>query len=461
MIAGLRKSKWTAPPVIAVISLVLACCGDPSTHVATTRTNSRSMFIASTIPKSQVGSQLKWFLGAVADLPLSREAIVSHFDQLFVSKITPDQVNEALARFSTTGGASLSGLLSETPTSLVAVAEFGTTNLKINISVDNTGLIDGLLLALYLPSWTTIDSELATLAPNVSFLAARVSSNGTCLPIHQVNSSIARPLASEFKLFVLGALANQIASGDISWSDELTVEANSRSIGNPPGSASLQFSPTGTKVSVQETATKMISLSDNTAADMLINLVGRSAVEAQVQQWSTHASQNIPFLTTKELFLLHYFDYPNLANRYLSMDSNGRGALLASSVDHLSLSGVKGSTEPRDVEKLEWFASPEDICHAFVGLRSLSDQPGLSPISSIFSVNTGDLGLETPQWSTVWFKGGSEPGVATLGYLATDSKGQSFVVSAMLSNPTSALSTEATFVLLSVAKAAFELVNQA
>ena len=37
---------------------------------------------------------------------------------------------------------------------------------------------------------------------------------------------------------------------------------------------------------------------------MLIQLVGRSAVQAQDQQWSDHAALNVPFLTTRELFLL-------------------------------------------------------------------------------------------------------------------------------------------------------------
>jgi hypothetical protein len=203
----------------------------------------------------------------------------------------------------------------------------------------------------------------------------------------------------------------------------------------------------------------MISISDNTAADMLIKLVGRSAVEAQVREWSTHASDDNPFLTTRELFLLHYVDYPTLANRYLSLAPNGRAAFLASTVDGLSLSGVQASTQPRDIEKLEWFASPEDICRAFVGLRSLSEQPGLSAISSIFSVNSGGIGLDRPQWSTVWYKGGSEPGVLTLGFLTINNKGQILVVSAMLSDPTSALSTNATFDLLSLVQAAFGLVG--
>jgi hypothetical protein len=311
-------------------------------------------------------------------------------------------------------------------------------------------------------SWAEVDRALASFAsfaPDVGFLAAQVSSDGTCTPIHELDSSTPRPLASEFKLFVLGALAQEIASGHLAWSQELAVQDALKSIGNPPGSGSLQYSPAGTMISVQETATKMISISDNTAADMLINLVGRSAVETQVQRWSTNAALDMPFLTTREHFILRYVNYPSLANHYLSLSPSDRAAFLLSSVDPLSLREVHESTEPHDIESIEWFASPEDICRAFAGLQSFSHQQGLSPLASILSVNSGDPGLEHSQWPVEWFKGGSEPGVLTLGYLAQDSKGHTFVVSAMLSNPKAALPTSATGKLLAVVQDAFRLIK--
>lgn len=49
----------------------------------------------------------------------------------------------------------------------------------------------------------------------------------------------------------------------------------------------------------------------------------------------------------------------------------------------------------------------------------------------------------------------------TLGYLATNSKGQTFVVVVMLSDPAAALSPSATTGLLAIARGAFELVRNA
>jgi hypothetical protein len=193
---------------------------------------------------------------------------------------------------------------------------------------------------------------------------------------------------------------------------------------------------------------------------MLIDLVGRSAVEAQVRRWSTHAPADMPFLTTRELFLLHYVDFPTLASQYLSLTPNKRAAFLASSVDPLSLSEIQAPNEPRDVNTIEWFASPADICRAFAGLQQLSNHAPLSQIRSVFSLNSGSLGLDHSQWSSVWFKGGSEPGVLTFGYLATNTRGQSFVVSAMTSNPTAPLSAAAPADLLAIVRGAFELVSK-
>ena len=112
---------------------------------------------------------------------------------------------------------------------------------------------------------------------------------------------------------------------------------------------------------------------------------------------------------------------------------------------------------PTDIDTIEWFASPDDICRAFAGLQQLAAQPALAPLGPILSANNGGTGLDPAQWPAVWYKGGSEPGVLTLGFLATNSKDQTFVVVAMLSDPAAALSPSATPELLAIVRGAFEL----
>jgi hypothetical protein len=246
----------------------------------------------------------------------------------------------------------------------------------------------------------------------------------------------------------------------MSWDQTLTVRAATQSLGNGAGSGSLQFAAPGTVVSIDQVATKMISISDNTAADMLIGLVGRTAIEAQLRRWTANASTNEPFLTTREMLLLHYG--PGLAERYLAAPRAERAAFLASTVDPLSLATVATgySTDPRYVEQIEWFVAPDDICRAFAGLQSLSTKPALAgSLSKVLSTEVGGIGLSPSKWPTVWFKGGSEPGVLTLGWLATTSGGQTFVVEAMVSNPDAALAANSITDLVAVAKGAFGLLR--
>ncbi len=394
--------------------------------------------------------------------------IRAHFDSGFVAQVNPLQINSELENLPAVA-ASLTGLLwqhpARVPVALEAVANFGGQLLTVQITADRAGLISGLLLTPYQPpptSWAQADRDLAGLAPDASLLAARVSPGGVCTPVHQVAAAAARPLASMFKLFVLGALAHQITAGHVSWDQELTVTGALKSAGEV-GPGYLQYVPAGTRVSVRQTALQMISISDNTAADMLIHLVGRSAVQAQDQQWSAHAALNVPFLTTRELFLLQYL-HPALAQRYLSLAPGQRAAFLASSVDPLPLSqaqlqGAANGSLPADIDTIEWFASPDDICRAFAGLQQLAARSALAPLGPILSANNGGIGLDPAQWPTVWYKGGSETGVLTLGYLATNSKGQTFVVVAMLSDPAAALSASAETGLLAVVQGAFDLLR--
>jgi len=242
----------------AVLAVAVAgCTGSPGgtgQGRATTAALPAWAFISKTVPDAPVGRQLSWFLGALADLPLSQQVIRAHFEPAMLAQVSPEQLNSALAQPPAPGGASLIGLVSEyparDPVSLLAVAAFGSVLQTVDISVNRAGLIDTLLYGPYQPpaaSWAQADRELAALAPDASLLAARVSPGGSCTPVHQMAASTARPLGSMFKLFVLGALAHQIAAGQVSWNQDLTVTDALKSVGNI-GPGYLQYDPAGTRV---------------------------------------------------------------------------------------------------------------------------------------------------------------------------------------------------------------------
>jgi hypothetical protein len=270
-------------------------------------------------------------------------------------------------------------------------------------------------------TWAGVDKQIQQAAPQTRLLVARVTGGG-CQTVHAVDATTPAPLGSAFKLYVLDALARAIAAGTVSWDQRLTLTSQLTSL-----------------------------------------LVGRTAVEsAAAAAGMADPALDTPFLTTRELFVLKLDDWPGLASRYLALDAAGRPAMLAGTVDRVPLSALHvtaptGWTQPRDISTIEWFASPADICRVYASLAALSRQPGLAPVASILAINNGSLNLDPRQWSTVWFKGGSEPGVLTLNYLATTRTGQSYVVSALAANPSAPIPATATAQLIGAIKGAFTL----
>lgn len=90
------------------------------------------------------------------------------------------------------------------------------------------------------------------------------------------------PAASTIKIPLLIALFQQIDRGEIKLDEQLTLQKSMLAA----GSGSLSKSPEGSKFSVQEVATKMITISDNTAANLLIDrLWGKDKLNLQFQSW--------------------------------------------------------------------------------------------------------------------------------------------------------------------------------
>ena len=456
---GSRRSggRLSLVMLMAAVMLLAAACSSPGPA-----TGAASTGPAVNPPDTPAGAQLRWLIAAVAHLPISGAQIRAHFDSAFLAQVSPAMVNQALQ--GATGVKLLSIQVSEPDELIATVSTSGVLpRAQVALTVDSQGLISGLRIggvtAAPAPptTWAGVDAAVRSVAPQVRLLVANVS-NGSCQPIHSIDPATAAPLGSMFKLYVLDALGTAVASGTVRWNQLLTVTAQLKSL--PSGE--LQDEPDGTQISVQDTAAKMISISDNTAANMLISLVGRPAVEAALTTTGmADPALDRPFLTTRELFILKLDQWPALAERYTAADEAGRRELLASTVDRAPLPAVAAAQAwitPREINTLEWFASADDICRAYTALAALARRPGLSPIGQVLSINDGGLQLDPAQWKTTWFKGGSEPGVLTLAYLATTQTGQSYVVTVLAENPSQPID-EATAapVLLSAIKGAFTL----
>jgi Beta-lactamase enzyme family/ORF 12 gene product N-terminal len=451
----LRRRWQGVVAVAACMTFAAAGCGSAARKQPAAATVS--------LPGTPAGTQARWLLGALKHAPIPAAEITAHFDHTFLAQVTPAKLNTV---FTGVRSVQLDSVTASTPGALVfMVTANRQTRLNVSMNVDARGLISGLVLrpagATPSPppvpsSWGGVDHAIRSVAPQVRFLAAVVSGS-TCQPVRSIHAGTAAPLGSAFKLYVLDALARAVASGRVSWKQQLTITSSVKSL--PSGI--LQNRPDGTRLSVQQVATDMISISDNTATNMLMALLGRGAVEAAARDTGMASpARDVPFLTTREMFVLKLHDWPGLADRYLAGNAARRQALLAGTVDRVPLSALSATPwiTPRDINSIEWFASPTDICHVYASLASRARQPKLAPLAHILGLNSGGIGLSGSQWRAVWFKGGSEPGVLTLNYLATTRSGKTYMVSVLTENPASPISeTPAALTLLSAIKGAFTL----
>ncbi|MFD5824659.1 serine hydrolase [Lentzea sp. NPDC060358] len=376
--------------------------------------------------------QLDWLVDASGRVPVSDTEIREHVAAVLLDAAGgPAGVNAALTGL---GRLEVTRVVSET-TAQVQAAVRGTDDYLLDLHVDQAGLVDGLRATPDAPvpaTWQELDAQLAALGSRVSFGASEIMPNGRCRDVHGVHDDVQRPLGSGFKLYVLGALGKAVAQHRMSWTDQLAVREDWKSL--PSGD--LQNQPAGTRLPLTTYADKMISISDNTATDHLVHHLGRAAVERQVTAFGNQRPQaNVPFLTTKAMFELKATaQYPARADAYLALPRWARPAAVAG-LERLPLTGLTGWTEPRKIDQIEWFGSPDDICRAFSGLRGL----GQPEIGHALSINDGGLRLDRAAFPEVWFKGGSEPGVLTLNYLARTADGRVFVASVMVSDPVTAL----------------------
>jgi hypothetical protein len=297
--------------------------------------------------------------------------------------------------------------------------------LEVRLTVDGDGRISGLLFTPALEeqpeSLPQVAEQVDGFGPMSAFLAAEVDDAGVCQPIAAVRADEALPLGSVFKLYVLGAVATAVDEGTLSWEQPVVIRDELDSL--PSGIT--QDEPAGSTLTVEELARRMIAISDNTATDHLIDLVGRDRVEAALDVLG-HSDPAItqPFLTTRELFALRS-DF-QLRRRYLDADERTRRQLLAEEVTGQPVHLLDWE-EPRDVTTVEWFATPIDICQALVALDDLDANAELGPVREIMTANEDVFTTDRPL-DRLLFKGGSEPGVLFEAWLAVTAEGQRFAI---------------------------------
>jgi beta-lactamase class A len=181
-------------------------------------------------------------------------------------------------------------------------------------------------------------------------------------------------------------------------------------------SGQMQDWPKNAPVTLQTLATMMISISDNTATDQLIHVLGRDAVNQEVRA-SGHSApdRTLPVLTTREIFALKA--HPAHGESFAALPEDRQAVALEALAQELAAHPERFApptfSTPTLIDKVEWFASAEDLRKVLRKIASLKDPTA----RQIMAVNPSLAAPRRKEWAYAGFKGGSEPGVLNLTWL--------------------------------------------
>lgn len=252
-------------------------------------------------------------------------------------------------------------------------------------------------------SFDVIEKELDDYPGTVAAIVK--DGEGRVLFSHDADRRLAT--GSSFKLFILKALIDDIKEGKRSWSD--IIKLDERKFSLPSGI--LQRWSDGSPVTLYTLAMLMISISDNTAADYLIDLVGRERLEAMMPG-------SKPFLKTREMYVLKLNPSNHYLKLYLKSNLNEKRMILRRLEDFDLKNLINGPDTPISPDKVEWFASPDELADVILSMRG----------EEILSANSGVIARKK-RWRFIGFKGGSEPGVLQLTQILQSKSGRWYAVS--------------------------------
>lgn len=288
-----------------------------------------------------------------------------------------------------------------------------------------SGLFSGLLLSgindpsFQVQSWVDVEEGLQKLDPHGKLSVTLKTTDNVVNLTH--NASDVFAIGSTFKLYILGALEKAISRGEHSWEEILPLKEEWKSL--PSGI--MQDWPAGKQVKLYEYAEKMISLSDNTATDHLLYLLGRNNVENMLAPMgNAHQQLFAPFLSTLEMFKLKWGINPAETQSYIQQNETDRLNFLNSfSQVPRSQVGTNGVAldKPTLIRQLEWFATTPENCEAMFWLAN-QNSPQIRAILSK-SVPVVDVTSPNSHWAFAGYKGGSEPGVISMTFLLESKKG--------------------------------------
>ena len=235
-------------------------------------------------------------------------------------------------------------------------------------------------------------------------------------------------IASAVKLYILAELDRAIQAGERQWSDVVQLGPKS----HPSGIS--QNWPDESPVTLHTLATLMISISDNSATDTLIRIIGQDRL-AQIVTATGHQNPDElrPVLMTRQASALKMPVHAERREQYLNAGPAEREQLLANFDSALTLDSLDSrilTHKPNLIDQLEWFATPADIVRLLDYLRRNASEES----RTILAINPGIGQDAAGKWNYFGYKGGSEPGVLSFNFLLQSKAGKNYAVSVSWNN---------------------------
>jgi Beta-lactamase enzyme family len=356
--------------------------------------------------------------------------VAEYFTPSFLTAVPPAQLKAIMASLRTQYGKAIKvvGVNRTGPNSAILTVELDRAVATIEITVESAApnRVAGLLatgFAVKGDDIAKIEADFKALPGRTGFLVQKLDGGEAS----QLNAQQQFATGSTFKLYILAELASQIEAGQRTWSDVVPLDQRAYS------SAATQGWPRGTPVTLQTLATWMISVSDNAATDELIRVLGRSTIEEKLASIGHNAPDKaLPMLTTVEAFALKSdaalrarFEKANEAEQRDILD-NETAALSYEKIDLSQL-----GSGPVAIDTIEWSASPADVGMLLAHLRRIDSATALD----IMAVNKGIAPASAAKWKYLGYKGGSEPGVIAMNFLAESKAGDWYAISGAWNNP--------------------------
>lgn len=395
-------------------------------------------------PNSPIGAHARWLVHALTNAGegATEQAVLAYHTDEFFKDVTAAELTETIRTMSMlVGKGKLKRLFSHKPTSaFVRIEAAGGTLQRLSMTCQPKPphrLTSWQLTPDPSPAydtapsdWDGFDRALTMLARDTGYVLAEIGGDGMRV-IRERNPGRLANVASVHKLYTLGELCRQVEAGKVAWDDTMLLQEKLK-VG---GSGELQQVAAGTTLTLRELAEKMISVSDNTATDHLLSLLGRSNIESVLPVMGhSHPTATLPFMSVREVFALMGTKDAAIPAAWRAADLEGRRGMLVREL--LEPGELWYGAKPQNIDIAGWYMSPTDMARAMMHLKGKLGAKGLEPLPDILRAPSP---FPRKGWKDMFFKGGSTTGVLAGAWLLQDQDGRWYAWCVAANDPARAL----------------------